>query len=102
MINKGKACGRVKYNSVGIFETDENFLGKTGLMIARVVVQQSSNLIPLRIANFSETPVKIHKNTVAGIFEPVEIETVISCSKQQNSVNCVRLFSDRELPEHFG
>ncbi|VDI29174.1 Hypothetical predicted protein [Mytilus galloprovincialis] len=88
------------YSIDAIPETEVR-LRKTGLMIARAVVQQSSNLIPLRMANFSETPVKIHKNIVGGIFEPVKIDTVTSCSKQQNSVNCVRVASDRELPEHL-
>ena len=48
---KGQVCGMVKYDSV------EN----TGPLIATAVVQHNSNVIPLRVANFSQQPVTVHK-----------------------------------------
>jgi hypothetical protein len=42
---------------------------KTGLLIAKAVVQQKSNCIPLRLANFSTEPVVVHKNTKAATIE---------------------------------
>jgi hypothetical protein len=55
----------VKYDSVDIIESNENFVENTGLLIAKSVVQHNSNVIPLRVVNFSHQPVTVHKNTIA-------------------------------------
>ena len=51
----------VKYDSVDIIESNENFVENTGLLIAKSVVQHNSNVIPLRVVNFSHQPVTVHK-----------------------------------------
>ena len=40
MIIKGQAFGSIKYNSTGLVETNEEFIEKTGLLLARVIIQQ--------------------------------------------------------------
>jgi hypothetical protein len=35
-----------KYDSVGIIESNEHFVENTGLLIAKEVVQNNSNVIP--------------------------------------------------------
>ena len=51
----------VKYDSVGIIESNENFVENTDLLIAKALVQHNSNVIPLRVVNFSHQPVNVHK-----------------------------------------
>lgn len=101
MIIKGHAFGRIKYNSIGIVETNKEFIEKTGLLLARSVIQQNSNTIPLRVINFSEDPIKVHKNTVAGLFEPVDVQQVVSVDKPKESVNCIKVATEKEMPEHL-
>jgi hypothetical protein len=60
-IIKGQVCGMVKYDSVGIIESNENFVENTDLLIAKALVQHNSNVIPLRVVNFSHQPVNVHK-----------------------------------------
>jgi hypothetical protein len=52
-IIKGQVCGMVKYDSVGIIESNEIFVENTGLLIINAGVQHTSNVIPLRVSNFS-------------------------------------------------
>jgi len=47
---------------------------KTGLLIAKAVVQQKSNCIPLRVANFSTEPVVVHKNTIVATIESARVD----------------------------
>ncbi|VDI79028.1 Hypothetical predicted protein [Mytilus galloprovincialis] len=83
MIIKGHAFGRIKYNSIGIVETNKEFIEKTGLLLA------------------SEDPIKVHKNTVAGLFEPVDVQQVVSVDKPKESVNCIKVATEKEMPEHL-
>ena len=82
--------------------TNESFVEKNGLLLAKAVVQQNDNTVPLRVANFGDTPVKLYKNTVAGTFEPIKDGNVISVEEsEKRPVNTVQVSNDVELPEHL-
>ncbi|CAG2253617.1 unnamed protein product [Mytilus edulis] len=99
MIIKGVPCGPVIFNEVGIVETNRSFIEKTGLLLARVVVQPNSNIIPLRVANFSSEPVKVYKNTIVGTFEPVDLETYEVSTVSR--VNCADSNTKVDIPDHL-
>lgn len=69
-IIKGHPCGVIKYDSIGMIESNESFVEKTGLIIANAVVQQHSNVVPIRVANFGMKAITVYKNTIAANFEP--------------------------------
>ncbi|CAC5382340.1 unnamed protein product [Mytilus coruscus] len=99
MLIKGMPCGPVIFNEVGLVETNKSFIEKTGLLLARVVVQPNSNIIPLRVANFSTEPVKVYKNTIVGTFEPVDIETFEVSTVSR--VNCAEIKTEVGIPDHL-
>ena len=79
----------VIYDSVGIIESNENFIENTGLLIAKTGNHHNSNVIPLRVANFSHQPVTVYKNTKAAKFEPADVKTVVD--KPIRRVQCVNV-----------
>jgi hypothetical protein len=74
MIIKGRAGGPISYDTVGIVESTEHFVEQTGILIAKAVVQQKSNCIPLRVANLSTEPVVVHKHTIAATIESDRVD----------------------------
>ena len=98
-IIKGQVCVMVKYDSVDIIESNEIFVEKTGLLIAKSVVQHNSNVIPLRVVNFSRQPVTVHKNTIATKFEPVDAKVVVN--KLIRRVEGVNVSPGLDLPEYL-
>jgi hypothetical protein len=74
MIIKGRAVGPISYDSVGIVESTEHFVEQTGIFIARDVVQQNSNCIPMRVVNLNTEPVVVHKHTIAATIESARVE----------------------------
>ena len=89
----------VKYDSVDIIESNENFVENTGLLIAKSVVQHNSNVIPLRVVNFSHQPVTVHKNTIATTFEPADVKVVVN--KLIRRAQGVKVSPGVDLPEHL-
>lgn len=69
------------------------------MLLAKVVVQPNSNIIPLRVANFSSEPVKVYKNTIVGTFEPVDLETYEVSTVSR--VNCADSNTKVDIPEHL-
>src|ERR1700733_2776709 len=47
-----------------------------GVHVARIVVNENSELIPVRVANLTQEPVKLEKGQLLGGLHPVEIETL--------------------------
>ena len=88
IIVKGRPLDRVDSNSTGVVEATESFIGRSGLLIAKALVCPEFGTIPLRIMNLSDEPLRLYKNTVAALYEPVEIgkhETVNSLSTDTTS-----------------
>ena len=69
---------KVDSNSVGILEAAESFVDRSGLLIAKALVCLIIGTVPLRIMNLNHESFIMYKNTVAAMYEPVEIE------KQEN------------------
>ena len=63
------------------------------------MVQHNSNVIPLRVANFSHQPVTVHKNTIAAKFEPADVKAVINNPIRR--VHGVHVSPGLDLPEHL-
>ena len=78
IIVQGRPIDRVNLNSTGILEGNVNFVDRSGLLIARALVCPEFGTVPLRIMNLNQEPVTLYKNTVAAVYEPVEIR------KQEN------------------
>jgi hypothetical protein len=74
LLNSTSIPRELKKDSVGIVESTEHFVEQTGILIARAVVQQNSNCIPLRVANFSTEPVVVHIHTIAATTESDRVD----------------------------
>ena len=73
MLVLGKPLDVIDSNGVGVLEATEHFVDRSGLMIAKAVVSPEFGTVPLRIMNLSNEPYMLYKNTVAAMYEPVEI-----------------------------
>ena len=78
IIVEGRPLDKVDSKSIGILEATENFVDRSGLLIAKALVCPIFVTVPLRIMNLNHEPFVLYKNTVAAMYEQVEIE------KQEN------------------
>ena len=77
LIVMGHSVDRVDQNGMGIIEATENFVDRSGLLIARALVRPEQGSVPLRIMNLSNEPYLLHKGTVVAKYEPVETEKFV-------------------------
>ena len=69
----GRPLDRVDSHSIGVVEATEKFVDRSGLLIAKALVCPETGTVPLRIMNLNNEPVTLYKNTIAAMYEPVEI-----------------------------
>ena len=69
----GQPLDAVDSNGAGVLEASESFINRSGLLIAKALVCPEFGTVPLRIMNLNNEPYKLHKNTIAAMYEPVEI-----------------------------
>ncbi len=94
VIISGKPIDRINRDTVGILEPTENFIEKTGLLVAKVLVDPKIGNVPIRIANFKKTPCTVYENTVAAVFEPVSV-----C--EETCENPDEMCAENMIPEHL-
>lgn len=90
-----------------VVEPSEGLVGRHGLLLAKIVVDTSKRVIPLRLMNPSGVPVTLYKGTTVGTCEPV----IVIEASEENRVNCISVGEkatledpeEREgvLPEHI-
>lgn len=94
-LSKGKNC---------VLETAPSFNEKSGLLVAKALVDPCKGLVPIRVINLSEQPQIIHKHTVAAVSEPIDEDMVfepenvrnITISETKSHQKC-----DNKLPDHL-
>lgn len=64
--------------TIGIVEPKINFCSKSGLLVAKALVDVRSGCIPLRVINFSNQPYTVYENTIAATYEGVTIPDTVS------------------------
>ena len=69
----GRPLDRVDSHSIGVVEATEKFVDRSGLLIAKALVCPETGTVPLCIMNLNNEPVTLYKNTIAAMYEPVEI-----------------------------
>ena len=69
----GRPLDRVDSHSIGVVEATEKFVDRSGLLIAKALVCPETGTVPLRIMNLNNEPVTLYKNTIAAMYEPVEM-----------------------------
>ena len=67
----GQISGRGKCSQVGLVSPAATLTGKTGLLVAKGVVDMSCRAAPVRLLNLDDTPVTLEKNTTVAFLEPV-------------------------------
>ena len=90
IIVKGWPLDRVDSQSIGVLEATESFVNRSGLMIAKALVCPEIGTVPLRIMNLNNEPFTLYKNTVAAMYEPVEIgkhEIVNSLGTESSTID---------------
>ena len=88
MIVQGKVVDHIEKDKFCLVEGCDSFSDKTGLLVAKTVFDPKQSYVPLRLANFSEKPVKLYKDTTTATLEQVNVvenitvgATGISCSQ---------------------
>ena len=69
----GTTLDAVDSNSTGVLEATKSFIDRSGLLVAKALVCPEYGTVPLRIMNLGSEPYKPYKNTVAAVYEPVDI-----------------------------
>ena len=68
-----KGHDRVNSQSIGVLEATEGFINRSELLIAKALVSPETGTVPLHVMNLSNEAVMLYKNTVAAIYEPVDL-----------------------------
>ena len=69
----GTPLDAVDSNSTGVLEATKSFIDRSGLLVAKALVCPEYGTVPLRIMNLGRKSYKLYKNTIAAMYEPVEI-----------------------------
>ena len=99
IIVNSKPLGIVGEGSYGLIEPDVKFTEKTGLLVAKVLVDPSRNTLPIRIANFGTEPCKIFKNTVVAEYHPASINDCIASESKTVSETDDKM--NEIMPKHL-
>lgn len=96
----GKTLDHIDNDQSCLVEGIDKFVQKTGLLVAKVLVDPKNCRVPIRIANFTDKPVKLFKNTITATLESVEVvkDEVVSSADICTSEN---VESADSLPEHL-
>ena len=77
--------------TIGIVEPNKQFSERSGLLIAKSLIDVENGNIPIRVANLDTKPCKVYKNTVVAFYEAVSppnivhVETVRTESNDKQS-----------------
>ena len=87
-------------NSYASIEPSRMLTPKTGLMVARSVVEANrTGTVPVRIANFSDKVIRLNKGETLGVLDPV---TQISEMPDSDPIEDIESSIDNvEIPEHL-
>ncbi|MCG8048838.1 MAG: RNA-directed DNA polymerase, partial [Candidatus Thiodiazotropha taylori] len=101
VIVSGKPLDNLDRSRLGIVEPSNNFVQKTGVMVAKVLVDPKLGNIPLRLANLSNEPIRVNKDTVTAVLLPVEsVDSDNGNFSRQSQVN-ESSDTPTDLPEHL-
>ena len=73
-----KARHWISGNSVGTVEPCESFIQKTGMLLARSVVNTDQAELPVMLANYTDEEIKICRGADIALLEPVNEITPLS------------------------
>ena len=96
----GKVIDGIDRYSVGILEPYEHFEVIKGILVARTAVDLNKNVVPIRMANLGKEPCEVYENTVAAVFETVEIHETYAEKVRTSKVE-VSTESQTEIPDHL-
>ena len=103
--------GHVKSNhwvsgwTTGLVEPLVSVTEKTGLAVAKSLVKVGDSVIPIRVANFGLDPIKISKNSMVAMLEPVtqvkhfESDKSLFQNTENGTLNMIEEQNIPELPE---
>ena len=93
---EGKLLGSIN-SQLGLVETNSKFCEKSGLLVAKALVDSNNEIVPLRVVNFNNQPYTVNKNTVAANYESV---TLSNLYRAETVCSLEYAYSD-EMPEHI-
>lgn len=73
MIVPGKILDNPGQENCCLMEGQKSFMERTGLMVAKTLVNPSLGNVHVRLANLSNQSVKVYKDTVVTYLEPVQL-----------------------------
>jgi len=95
MIIAGSLLGGI-VSQVGIIEGNSSFMERSGLIVAKAVVDLKNGHIPIRVINLGLEPRAIFQHTVAASFECTENPIVVPINRLDTSVK-----AEVGIPEHL-
>lgn len=102
IIVSGEPTSPIFKGSIGLIEPNEEFIEKSGLLMARAIVKSNSYDIPLRIMNVQDQPCTLYKGTLVAQYNKINendiqsYEIVFSIDKDQ-----INSSKEKELPAHL-
>ncbi len=82
----GKLMTKPENEEMGVLEPREIFTRKHPVMVASTLVNPSNEIIPIRVINPTQNPVKIHKHTIAAMYHGVS--EVVDPQSDENNTCC--------------
>ena len=86
-------------NEMGSIEPSKRITPRTGLMVAKSVVNTNAKgTVPIRIANFTDKVIRLEKGETLAILDPVQVQTLPESTSNDNSETTI---DDQTVPEHL-
>ena len=58
---------------IGLVDPIKSTGSKTGILVARIIVDTQKHTIPVRVANFTHEMMVVHKNSKLAVLQPVSV-----------------------------
>ena len=98
MIVPGKIIDDVR-GTLGVIEPKQSFVEKSGLLVAKALINVNVGEIPIRVINLSNEPHSLYKNTIAATYEPVALPQIVDVKTVDTSMK--NKHDNNEVPSHM-
>ena len=68
--------------AVGLLEEPSYMQDSKRLMIAKALVSNENNVVPVRVANFTDTPISLDKGYTVAVIHPVDPDSVVCLDEE--------------------
>ncbi len=87
------------HDSVGAVEPTSSLTHAKGLFVAKALVNTEQNIVPVKLANFTDKQIQLDKGYTIAMLHPVQVDKITEFTKTSTRTSVSPVSS--ELPEHL-